>query len=89
MDHILYQMFKTILCILKKNNESVDNPSIRICVCKIENRITIKVKRRYYFELLTPETMKLLGGTENKTTKDKNVGNALHFPITEVVLVHF
>ena len=33
--------------------------------------------------------MKLLGGTENKTTKDKNVGNALHFPITEVVLVHF
>ena len=33
--------------------------------------------------------MKLLGSTENKTTKDKNVGNALYFPITEVVLVHF
>ena len=73
----------------KKNNESVDNPSLTIWVCKIENRITIKVKRGYYFELLTPETMKLFGSTENKTTKDKNVQNIQHFPITEVVLVHF
>ena len=30
--------------ILKKNSESVDNPSIRIYVNKIENRVTFKIK---------------------------------------------
>ena len=46
--------------ILKKHSESVDNPSIRIYVNKIENRITFKIKNGYYLELLTPETMKML-----------------------------
>ena len=46
--------------ILKKHNESVDNPSIRMYVNRIENRITFKIKSGYYLELLTPETMKLL-----------------------------
>ena len=32
--------------------------------------------------------MKLLGGTENKITKDKNGENVPHLEITEVVLVH-
>ena len=32
--------------------------------------------------------MKLLGSTENKTTKDKNCENVSHLEITEVVLVH-
>ena len=74
MDHILYQIFKTILSIFKKkHNENVDNPSIRIYVNKIENRITFKIKTGYYLELLTPETMKLLGTTKNKITKDKMV----------------
>ena len=35
-----------------------------------------------------PETMKLLGSTENKITKDKNGENVPHLEITEVVLVH-
>ena len=30
---------------------------------KIENRITFKIKTGYYLELLTPETMELLGST--------------------------
>ena len=47
--------------ILKNHNENVDNPSIRIYVNKIENRI----KNGYYLELLTPKTMKLLGSTEH------------------------
>ena len=46
--------------ILKKHSKSVDNPSIRIFVNKIENRITFKAKSGYYLELVTPETMKLL-----------------------------
>ena len=74
--------------ILKKHNENVDNQSIRIYVNKIENRITFKIKNGYYLELLTPETMKLLGSTESKITKDKNGDNVPHLEITEVVLVH-
>ena len=66
-------MFKIILSIyLKKHNEKVDNPSIRIYVNKIENRITFKIKKGYYLERLTPETMKLLGSTESTITKDTN-----------------
>ena len=58
--------------ILTKHSESIDNPSIRMYVNRIENRITFKIKNGYYLELLTPETMKLLGSTESKITKDKN-----------------
>ena len=57
-------------------------------VNKIENTITFKIKTGYYLELLTPETMKLLGSTKNKITKDKNGENVPHLEITEVVLVH-
>ena len=47
--------------IFKKHVTVTDNLSKRIYRNKIENRITFKVNRGYYFELLTPETMKLLG----------------------------
>ena len=49
---------------------------------------TVKIKTGYSFELLTQETMKLLGCTENKITNDKNGENVPHLEITEVVLVH-
>ena len=55
---------------------------------KIENRITFKVKTEFHLELLTPETMKLIGSTENKITKDKNGENVPYLEIKEVVLVH-
>ena len=42
----------------------------------------------YGLERLKPETMKLLGSTENKITEDKNSKNVPHLEITEVVLVH-
>ena len=70
--------------ILKKHNESVDNPSIRMYVNKIENRITFKIKIGYYVELLTPETVKVLGSIESKITKE----NVPYLEITELVLVH-
>ena len=88
MDHIQYQIFKIILSIFLRNSENVDNPSTKIYLYKIENRITFKIKNGYYLELLTPETMKLLGSTESKITKDKNGENVPHLEITEVVLVH-
>ena len=74
--------------ILKKHGEDIDKPSVQIYVNKIENRVTFKIKDGYSLELLTPETMKLLGSTENKITKDKNGENVPHLEITEVVLVH-
>ena len=52
------------------------------------NRITFNIKSGYDLELLTPETMKLLGSAENKLNKDKNGENVPHLKIVEVVLVH-
>ena len=74
--------------VLKNHGKNVDNPSIIIYINKIKNRITFKIKSRYFLELLTPETMKLLGSTESKVTKDKNGENVPHFEIVELVLVH-
>ena len=74
--------------ILKKHGESVDKPSVQIYVNKIENRVTLKIKNGYSLKLLTPETMKLLGNTENEITKDKDGENVPHLEITEVILVH-
>ena len=74
--------------ILKEHSESVDDPPIEIFVSKNENRITFKIKNGYYLELLTPETMKLLGSTESKVTKAKNGQNVPHLEIVELVLIH-
>ena len=74
--------------IFKKHGEKIDNPSIRIFVNKIENRITFKIKTGHYHELLTPETMQLLESTKSKITKDANGENVPHLEITEVVSVH-
>ena len=37
--------------IIKKHSENVDNPSIRIYVNKIENRIILKIKNGYHLKL--------------------------------------
>ena len=74
--------------IFKKHRKNMDKPSEQIYVNKIENRVTSKIKDEYSLELLTPETMKLLGSTKNKITKGKNGENVPHLEITEVLLVH-
>ena len=65
--------------ILKKTRKKIDNNdndknklSVKIYINKVENRIIFEIKDGYSLELLTKETMKLLGSTENKITKDKN-----------------
>ena len=73
MDHILYQGFKIILSIsLKKHGKNPDNPSIRIYVNNLENRITFKIEVGYYLEISTTETIKLIGSNKSKITMDKN-----------------
>ena len=54
---------------------------ILIYVNKIGNRVTFKIKNGYSFELLTPETMKLLGSPKSKITKDKNGENVPHLEL--------
>ena len=43
---------------------------------------------RYYLDLLRPETMKLLGSTKNKITKNENGETAPHLEVSELALVH-
>ena len=81
-------MNSRLLYLKKNHNEKTDNPPIRIDVNKIEFRIKIKIKTRYYLKLLTHETMSFLESTEKKITKDKNGENAHHLEITETVLVN-
>ena len=44
---------------------------------------------RHYLGLLTPETMKLLGSTKSKITKNENIKNEPYLETTKVVLIHF
>ena len=74
--------------ISKKHVENIDNPSLKMYISKTKNRITFKIKNGHSLELLTSETMKLLGSTENKITKNKNGENVPHLEITEVALVN-
>ena len=55
---------------------------------RIENTITFKIRNGYYLELLTPETVKLLGSIKSKITKDKNGETVPYLEIVELVLVH-
>ena len=58
--------------IIKKHETLAENPPIQIYPNKIKNRIVFKVKTGYKLELLSPETMKLLGSTKKDVDKDKD-----------------
>ena len=45
---------------------------------KIKNRIVFKIKTSYKFELLFPETMKLLGSTKKDAAQNKDGENILN-----------
>ena len=74
--------------IIKKYETLAENPSIQIYPNKIKNRIIFKVKTGYKLELLSPETMKLLGSTKKDVDKDKNGEDVPKLESVEVVLVH-
>ena len=75
--------------IIKKHEALTENPSIQIYPNKITNRLVFKTKTGYKLELLTPETMKLLGSTKKVVDKDKNGENVPKLESVEVILVHF
>ena len=74
--------------IIKTHETLTDNPSIKIYLNKIKNRIVFKIKNGYKLELLTPKTMKLLGSTKKVVDKDRNSENVPKLESAEVVLVH-
>ena len=58
--------------ILKKHETIADVSPVLIYVNEINNRIFFKIKSGYKLELLSKETMRLLGSTSNSIDKDKN-----------------
>ena len=74
--------------IIKKHEALTENPSIQIYPNKIINRMVFKIKTGYKLELLSPETMKLLGSTKKVVDKDKIGENVPKLESVEVILVH-
>ena len=57
--------------IIKKHETLTENLPVQIYPNKIKNIIVFKLKAGYKLELLTPETMKLLGSTKKTLIKIK------------------
>ena len=69
-----------------------ENPPVQIYPNQIKNRIVFKIKTGYRLELLTSETMKLLGITKKKkknVDEDKDGEIVPKLETGELVLVHF
>ena len=56
---------------IKKHETLTENLPVQIYPNKIKNRIVFKIKTGYKLEMLTPETMGLLGSTKKMLIKIK------------------
>ena len=74
--------------IIKKQKTIGENAPILIFANTVNNRIVFKIKSGYKLELLSKETMKLLGSTKDIINVDKNSENVPKLKNVEVVLVH-
>ena len=73
--------------IIKKRETLMENP-VQIYPNKIKNRIVFKIKTGYKLELLTLETMKLLGSTKKDVGKDKDGEIVPKLESAKVFFVH-
>ena len=74
--------------VIKKHETIGEVSPILIYTNTITNRVVFKVKTAYKLELLSKETMKLLGSTKDTINSDKNCENVPRLENVEVVLVH-
>ena len=74
--------------IIKKHETIGETVPTLIYANTINNRIVFKIKSGYKLELLSKETMKLLGSTKNIIDSDKNSENVPRLENVEVFLVH-
>ena len=75
--------------IIKRHETLTKNPPIKIYPNKIKNRIVFKIQTGYKLDLLTPETIKLLGSTKKDVDADKNSVNVPKLESVEVALVYW
>ena len=71
--------------IIKRHETIAETAPILIDANNITNRIVFKIKTGYKLELLSKETMKLLGSTSNIIDADKNSENVPSLENVEVV----
>ena len=74
--------------IIKKHEKIGENAPILIYANTINNRIVFKIKGGYKLELLSKETMTLLGSNKDTIDSGKNSENVPKLENVEVVLVH-
>ena len=74
--------------IIKKHETIADTAPILIYANNVINKIVFKIKFGYKLELLSKETMKLLGSTKDTIDSDKNIENVPKLENVELVLVH-
>ena len=74
--------------IIKKHETITHVSPLLIYVNEINNRIVFKIKSGHKLELLSKETMKLLGSMSNSIDKDKNSELVPKLESVDLVLVH-
>ena len=74
--------------IIQKHKTLTENPPIQIYPNKVKNRIVFRIKTGYKLEMLTPETMTLLGSTKKDVDEDKDGEKVPKLESAEVILVH-
>ena len=70
--------------IIKKHETIADNPPVQIYVNKIKNRFFFKVKTGYNQEMISEETMQLLGSSKKDIDQIKDGEIALKLETVEV-----
>ena len=74
--------------IIKKHETIADVSPVLIYVNEINNKIVFKIKSGYKLELLSKETMKLLGSSADTIDGDKNSELVPKLESVDLVLVH-
>ena len=74
--------------IIKKHETILDTSPILIYVNKMKNRIVFKIKSGYKLELLSKETIALLGSLSDTVDSNKDGEIVPKLELVEVVLVH-
>ena len=74
--------------ITKKHETITDVSPVLIYVNEINNRIVFKIKSGYKLELLSKETMRLLGSSSDTIDGDKNCELVPKLESVDLVLVH-
>ena len=70
--------------IIKKHETIADDPPVQIYVNKIKNRFFLKIKTGYNQEMISEETMQLLGSSKKDIDQIKDGEIALKLETVEV-----